>query len=450
MPRILLVEDEPQLRLAVETLLRARGYEVIAVPSGEEALAVSEAADLAVLDLLLPGLSGTEVMAELRKRDAKLPCLLITAHASIQSAVQAIKSGAYDYLAKPFDNDDLLQTIARALEHRRLSARVSELEEDLSARASIVGIVGRSEPVRHLLRQLARVAGSQAAVLICGETGTGKELAARSLHQGSARRNAPFVAVNCAAIPKDLAESELFGHVRGAFTDAKTDRFGRFEEADSGTLFLDEVGELPLEVQAKLLRVVQDRHVTRLGSSRQVRVDVRLIAATNRDLEQEMSAGRFRADLFYRLNVVQLDIPPLRERRQDLPLLISHLLTLANAECRTAFTGLTPEAEALVESYSWPGNIRELANAIRRGVLLGDAPLISVEDLPPAVLKKSADSRPATPTGDLRESMAAAEKMLVEATLERFKGNRTAAAKALGIDRRTLYTKLQPRRSQER
>jgi DNA-binding NtrC family response regulator len=450
MPRLLLVEDEPQLRLAVETLLRARGYEVIAVPSGEEALAVSEAADLAVLDLLLPGLSGTEVMAELRKRDAKLPCLLITAHASIQSAVQAIKSGAYDYLAKPFDNDDLLQTIARALEHRRLSARVSELEEDLSARASIVGIVGRSEPVRHLLRQLARVAGSQAAVLICGETGTGKELAARSLHQGSARRNAPFVAVNCAAIPKDLAESELFGHVRGAFTDAKTDRFGRFEEADSGTLFLDEVGELPLEVQAKLLRVVQDRHVTRLGSSRQVRVDVRLIAATNRDLEQEMSAGRFRADLFYRLNVVQLDIPPLRERRQDLPLLISHLLTLANAECRTAFTGLTPEAEALVESYSWPGNIRELANAIRRGVLLGDAPLISVEDLPPAVLKKSADSRPATPTGDLRESMAAAEKMLVEATLERFKGNRTAAAKALGIDRRTLYTKLQPRRSQER
>lgn len=450
MPRILLVEDEPHLRLAIETLLQARGYDVVAVASGEEALARVEAPDLAILDLVLPGLSGVEVMAELRRRHLTLPCLLITAHASIRSAVQAIKAGAYDYLAKPFDNDDLAQTVSRALDHHRLCARVSELEEDLSARTSLFGIVGRSEPIQQLLRRLARVAGSDATVLICGETGTGKELAARSLHQASGRRNAPFVALNCATIPKELAESELFGHVRGAFTDAKTDRLGRFEEANSGTLFLDEVGELSIEVQAKLLRVLQDRHVTRLGAARSVEVNVRLVAATNRDLEREIAAGRFRSDLFYRLNVVQLDIPPLRERREDLPLLVSHLLTLANAECRTSFTGLTPEAETLVASYSWPGNIRELSNAIRRGVLLGDPPLIGVDDLPIAISKRSVDSRIPPTTGDLRESMAAAERQLVEATLERFKGNRTAAAKALGIDRRTLYTKLQPRRDQDR
>jgi DNA-binding NtrC family response regulator len=343
----------------------------------------------------------------------------------------------------------LLQTIGRALEYRRLSAKVAELEEDLCARASLIGIVGRSEPIRDLLRKLGRVAASDATVLLYGETGTGKELAARSLHQASPRRNASFVPVNCAAIPKDLAETELFGHVRGAFTDAKLDRVGRFEEADGGTLFLDEIGELSVEVQAKLLRVLQDHRVTRLGSSQHVRVDVRLVAATNRNLEQEVLAGRFRPDLFYRLNVIQLDVPPLRDRREDLPLLVSHLLALANAECRTAVTGFTPAAEALLVQYDWPGNIRELANAIRRAVLLGDGPLIDVDDLPSALGSKNFQTVPTTSPAELSAALAVTEKQMLEATLERFKGNRTAAAKALGIDRRTLYTKLKHHQSRD-
>jgi two-component system response regulator AtoC len=443
MARILLVEDEPHLRLAIEMLLRAHHHDVVGVASGEEAVAATCQPDVAVLDLMLPGMDGIEVMARLHERDPTLPSVVITAHGSIPSAVKAIRHGAFDYLTKPFDNDDLLATLDRAVEHRHLTIRVAELEEDLDARTQFSGIVGRSRLVQDVLRKLARVAATDTTVLVTGETGTGKELIARSLHRGSGRRTGPFVAINCAAIPPALAESELFGHMRGAFTDAKQDRPGRFEEADGGTLFLDEVGDVPLELQAKLLRVLQDQQVSRLGANKRVQVNVRLVAATHRDLQKEAERGRFRDDLYWRLNVVHLHMPALRDRPEDIPLLITHLLDTINAECRTDIVGLSPAVAAKLAAYRWPGNVRQLANALRHAVVMATGRLIQLDDLPEYLLGTSADAlNSARDEVTLAEALAQTERQLLAATLERFKGNHTAAARALGIARRTLYSML--------
>ena len=445
MPRVLVVDDELHLQQSIVALLRARGYAVVAASSGEEALEVHSrlSADVAILDLFLPGISGIETLSRLRQSDPSLPCVVITAHASVPSAVEAMRSGAFHYVAKPFDNDDLVLTIERALEHRHLSTRVRQLEEDLSARSEFTSIVGRSEAIQQVLRRLAKVASTDATVLLSGETGTGKELAARCLHRGSARASGTFIAINCAAIPSPLAEAELFGHVRGSFTDARTDRAGRFEQANGGTLFLDELGDLALDLQGKLLRVLQEHEVCRIGAEHPIRVDVRVIAASNRDLAQEVAAGRFRHDLFFRLNVVEVRMPSLRERREDLPLLVSHLLDLINAECRTKIVGVQAEVLERFRRYQWPGNVRELANVLRHAVIMAEEPVLQLGDLPDYLTNSQPDAVLAVDAGQtLEKVLAATERRLLEATLERFRGNQTAAAQALGIDRRTLYSKL--------
>jgi DNA-binding NtrC family response regulator len=444
MTRILVVDDEAHLRLSIVTLLKARGHEVTAAASGEEALRNRDhKLDAVVLDVVLPGMSGIDTLVQLRQLDPQLPCIVITAHASVRDAVEAMKIGAYDYIAKPFDNDDLILTVERALDHRRLTTRVRELEEDLSARAEFNAIVGRSEPIQQVLRRLAKVATSDATVLLSGETGTGKELAARSLHRGSNRASGPFVALNCATIPSSLAEAELFGHVRGAFTDAREPKSGRFEQADKGTLFLDEVGELPLDIQSKLLRAIQEREVLRLGAEQPIRLDVRLVAATNRELSDEVAAGRFRQDLYYRLNVVNIRMPAIREHVDDLPLLTCHLLELINAECRTKVAGVAAAVTHCFQRYSWPGNVRELANVLRHAVIMAEQTVLQLHDLPEYLLTVKAETAPVGDHGQTLEAvLATTERRLLEATLEKFRGNRSAAALALGIDRRTLYTKL--------
>lgn len=445
MPRILVVDDEPNLRDNIVMVLRARRYDVDAAASGQEAVSLHAQHHPAavVLDLLLPDMSGVDVLKQLRRSDPTLPCIMITGHGTIRSAVEAMQAGAYDYLTKPFDNNDLVLRIERALEHRKLTSRVIELEEDLAARKEFGSLVGRSQAIQLVLRRLAKVARNNANVVLAGETGTGKGLAALSLHRGSPRANGPFVVVNCAAITPSLAESELFGHTRGAFTDAKVERRGYFEQANGGTLFFDEVAELSSDLQAKLLHVIEARHVHRVGSEELVPLDVRLITATNRDLAADVKNGRFREDLFWRLNVFQVEMPALRDRMDDLPLLVERLLEIVNAECRTDITGLSGDVWDRFRGYAWPGNIRELSNVLKHAAVMAEDPIVQLADLPgyfatPAGQLVEPDHRGA----QLQDTLAETERQLLEATLARFQGNRTAAAAALGITRRTLYNKL--------
>jgi DNA-binding NtrC family response regulator len=445
MARILVIDDEHNLRTAIVAFLRARGHTVKEGPSGEACLKeyAESPSDVVVLDLMLPGLSGLETLTRLRRMDPNVTCIVITAHGSVPSAVEAMRRGAYDYVAKPFDNDDLLLAVERADEHRRLLARVVELEEDVSARVEFSGIVGRSAAIQEVLRRLAKVARSDATVLLTGETGTGKELAARNLHRNSQRASKAFVAVNCGAIPPTLAEDELFGHVKGGFTDARTDRRGRFEQAHGGTLFLDEVGDLSADLQVKLLRAIQEHEIYRIGSEQPLRVDIRLVVATNRPLPQDVAAGRFRSDLFWRLNVFQIEMPALRKHREDLPVLTAYLLDRVNLECRTTVEGVSQEVQTRFETYLWPGNVRELTNVLRHGVLMAESTLLQLQDLPEYIFERAAIAPwPEGSSQTLEQALAETEERLVKATLERFQGNRSAAAAALGIDRRTLYNKL--------
>jgi two-component system response regulator AtoC len=454
MPRILVVDDEVHLADAICLLLRSHGHEVETVATGEDALSLVEAQrfDLLVLDISLPGMSGMDVFERVRAISPRTVTVFITAHGTIRSAVAAIRNGAFDYVTKPFDNDDLLLAVTRGLERHRLQERIVELEQDLSTRTNFAGIVGRSQAIQEALRKLAKVARSDVTVLLAGETGTGKELAARSVHQQSDRAQHPFLAINCGAIPPSLAESELFGHERGAFTDAKSQRPGWFEQAEDGVLFLDEVGDLSLDLQVKLLRVLEERQIRRVGGDKLISVNVRVIAATNRPLEADIKSGRFREDLFWRLNVVRIEMPPLRERRVDLSLLINHLLGRINAECRTRITGLSEEATSILQSYDWPGNVRELSNVLKHGAIMAEGLVVGVKDLPDYISglapdgESVADGETTTdvepPMQRLDVVMMATEQGLVEAALERCRGNQSAAAAALGITRRTLYSKL--------
>jgi DNA-binding NtrC family response regulator len=454
MPRILIVDDEPQIRKILTVMLQENGFEIAEAGSGEEALVVWAQfhPHIALLDVNMPGMDGLATLAALRERDKKLDCVMMTAYGTIRSAVQAMKSDAYDYLTKPFDNDELLLIINRVIEMRKLSLEVEELRAELSARYGFNEIIGISPKITDLFRTMAKVAPVDATVLIEGESGTGKEMIARAIHRKSNRSDKPFVAVNCGAIPQTLFEAEFFGYERGAFTDARETRIGKFEQAHEGTLFLDEVGELPIDTQVKLLRVLQDRHVTRLGGRTPKKVDVRVIAATNIDLMAATDAGRFREDLYWRLNVIKLSLPSLRERREDIPLIVDHMVERYNRDLALAVKSIAPRARHLLDIYDWPGNVRELENAVCSAMIMCENSVIEVGDLPPRIRGESSDmSGAGIGFGDLTEMTLAdavrhateqLEKRIIILRLSELGHNRTATAESLGISRKTLFNKM--------
>jgi len=455
MPRILVVDDEPHLREAIQMVLAAAGHAVDVVGSGEAAVDAYRRSpyDALVLDIALPGMTGVETLAAIRAFSPQAVAVFITAHGSIASAVEAIRTGGFDYLPKPFDNDELVLKVNRALAHRRLAIRVVELEEQLEARTTFAGIVGRSAPIQSAVGRLSRVAASDVAVLLSGESGTGKELAARTVHRRSARSSGPFVPINCGAIPPTLAESEFFGHERGAFTDAKAERRGLFERARGGTLFLDEVADLSLDLQVKLVRVLQEKEITRVGGNSTIAVDVRVVAASHKNLDAEVRAGRFREDLFWRLNVFAVEMPALRDRLEDIPLLVEHLLDSVNAECRSSIADLEPEVYDRLTAHTWPGNVRELLSVLKHGAIMTEGQTIRLSDLPAYLLVPTESM--GLPKGGALDTLTAAtlkatiadtEQRLIQAVLRRFEGNREAAASALGISRRTLFYKLKEHR----
>ncbi len=441
--RILLVDDDESLRRVTEKQLTAAGHEVVAVEGGREALEVFDprVVDLVLTDLQMPGMDGLTLLAELKRRDPDAAVVVITAYGTVEGAVRAMKTGAVDFLEKPFRKETLLLTVEKALRYRALASENLRLRLELTDRFSFENIVGASEAMREVFRLVGRVAASPASVLLRGESGTGKELLARAIHYHGDRAEKPFVAVNCGAIPESLLESHLFGHVKGAFTGAVEDRTGRFAEADGGTLFLDEIGELRPDLQVKLLRVLQDGEVRPVGGEESRKVDVRLIAATNRDLEAALEDGSFRPDLYYRLAVVTIPVPPLRERREDIPLLVSHFLALRGA----ANLRLEPDFLEALRVHSWPGNVRELENALERALLLREhEDRLTARDLPPSVL---AAARPEDPLAldipDEGISLAEVEKTLIRRALEKTGGNRSKAARLLGITRQTLLYRIE-------
>jgi DNA-binding NtrC family response regulator len=459
MPRILIVDDESQIRRILSVLLSDNGFEVAEAESGEQALAVAEKfhPDVALLDINMPGMDGLSTLRALLKSHSKLDCVMMTAYGTIRSAVEAMKSGAFDYVSKPFDNDELLLIINRALEMRNLSREVEELRNELSSRYGFNEIIGISPKLQAVFNTMAKVAPIDATVLIGGESGTGKEMVARSIHRRSGRSGKPFVAVNCGAIPQSLVEAEFFGHERGAFTDARESRVGRFEQAQGGTLFLDEVGELPLEAQVKLLRVLQDREVVKLGGRTPIKIDVRIIAATNVDMQKAVESGKFRKDLYWRLNVVTIMMPSLRDRREDVPLLIDHMFERFIRELGLGVKSITPEARQLLEIYDWPGNVRELENVICGAIITCDNSEVRAQDLPPRLRGEIAVAHPdmgglttigpndisamtlADVVKDVTERL---EKTIISSRLAKMAGNRTATAESLGISRKTLFNKM--------
>ena len=438
-PTVLLVDDDPAMLALVESWLAQDGFRVLTASSGSEALEVFSEGDpdLVISDLIMPGMNGIELLKQLRASSSELPIILVTSYGSIPSAVEAIREGADDYLSKPIHPDDLKIVIARALEQRALRREVSRLRSEVDERFSFEHIVARSKSMRKLLVLAKRLAERDVTVLIQGETGNGKDLLARAIHQTSSRQNQPFVTVDCGALADNLLESELFGHVRGAFSGAVRTRRGLFVEADSGSLFLDEIGNMSGNLQSKLLRVLQDREIKAVGADASQKVDVRIIAASNADLESQVESGSFRHDLFYRLAVVTLQIPPLRERPEDILPLCEHFI---QAEAGTGpACQLEPAALERLMAYPWPGNVRELENAIRRGCLLCDGRRIGLAHLPSSLQGYSSERSLIEATLASRQKL---ERETVIAALEEAEGNRAKAARLLGISRSSLYNRL--------
>jgi two-component system response regulator HydG len=443
-PKILVVDDEESHRIMLKAVLGAEGYMVAEAADGTEALAAvgKGAFDVILLDLRMTSMDGIEALGEIRKISPQVPVLIMTAYASVKTAVEALKAGAFDYLTKPLDIDELKILIEKAMDHYHLRAENLVLKERLGDRFDFSRIIAASPKMKTLLETLAMVAPSDATVLIMGESGTGKEVVANAIHHNSPRAGEPFIKVACAALPETLLESELFGHEKGAFTGAVTRREGRFQLAHRGTIFLDEVGEMSPAIQTKLLRVLQEKEFEPVGSTRTTKVDIRVIAATNRDLEKDVKEGRFREDLYYRLNVVPLTLPPLRERREDVPLLADHFLNLYREKNRKPVRRISGKALDLLIRYDWPGNIRELENCIERAVILSRDEVLVPADLPPQIRMLSPEEGKgafALPAG---MSLEEVERALIVKTLDETGGNRTRASEILGINRRTLQNKL--------
>jgi nitrogen regulation protein NR(I) len=455
--QVLIVDDEPNLRKILSAQLSRDGYDVMTAEDGEQGLAMlrEHHIDLVITDLKMPKIDGMTLLRQAHAEAPELPVVMITAHGTVDTAVEALKLGAFDYLTKPFDKDEVRQIVAKALKTRQLADEEAS-STGAAAPGARFGIIGSSPGLTDLYAVLERVADTPTTVLITGESGTGKELVARALHDHSSRKDKPFIKVNCAAIPKELIESELFGYERGAFTGAVSSKPGRFELANGGTLFLDEIGEIPVEMQVKLLRALQESEFERVGGIKTMRVDVRLVAATNRDLKKLIAGGTFREDLFYRLNVVPIRLPALRERTTDIPLLVEHFLAKFNERLKKHVAGVEDDAIGVLSSYAWPGNIRELENVIERAVLFCDAPKLRAQDLPPDVRgAPAAASLPVTDTdlkaalasdGGLKEhvkvAMSRLEKELVSRALTQTGGNVTHAARLLKISRKGLQLKM--------
>ncbi len=446
MARVLVVDDEENLRLVLRTMLRKAGYDVQVAVSAEDALAQLDqfAPNFVLADVRMPGMSGIDLCRELSARGAAATVIVMSAYGSMDLALEAMKAGAYDYLPKPFKHDEVLLVLKKAEEREALRRENRALREAVRRQHQLGELLGKSEPMQRVFRTMEKVAAYTTTVLLQGGSGTGKELVARAIHQMSPRAGKPFVAVNCGAIPESLMESELFGHKRGAFTDASHDKRGLFEEAHQGVLFLDEIGELPLTLQVKLLRALQEGTVRRLGDTRDIQVDVRVIAATVRDLGQEVREGRFREDLYYRLNVLPIVLPPLRERAGDLPLLIEHFLAKYNGRFGTQVRGVTPDALKLLSRYAFPGNVRELENMIERAVVLAETEMIRAEDLPERLSERHDPIALTLASGELsiKRTSRVIEETLIRKALERTNGNRTAAAKLLEISHRALLYKI--------
>ena len=447
MPCLLVVDDEPGVQESLRMLFKD-AYRVLTASSVDEALGVlqGEPVDLVLLDLVMPGRSGFELLAEVAELESPPPVVVLTATRTLDTAIEAMKLGAADYVTKPFEVDALRIKVGQLLERRALEHEVVRLRAVVDGRERLGALLGRSDAMQELFHTLRRVARSRTSVLIRGESGTGKELAARAVHEASPRKDGPFVAVNCAAIPDHLIESELFGHERGAFTDAVERRIGKFEAASGGTLFLDEIGELGAGVQAKLLRALQELRIERVGSSQSIDVDVRVVAATNRDLDREVAEGRFRADLFYRINVVPVELPPLRERREDIRRLAAHFLEQAREDAGRGPSRFAPDALAALERAPWPGNVRELRNAVEHGVALAEGEVLELGDLPRSVTHAAhlEHLSEGVRAGQLpfEDAVADFERTLLLEALERAAWNQTRAAAQLGITRRSLKLKM--------
>ena len=441
---ILVVDDDREMRQLLQDTLEEDHYRVVAASDGQEALKrmESEKFPVVVTDLRMKGMDGLGLLEQVVQKHPDSNLIIMTGFGTVESAVDAMKHGAFHYLTKPVKTDELLVTVQKALREARLRQEVQELRQVVNREFAFEQILGKSKPMREIFNLIRRVADSQTNILVTGESGTGKELVAKAIHFNSQRKSKPFVPVNCAAIPELLLESELFGHVRGSFTDAKSDKRGLFEEAHEGTLFLDEVSELPMILQAKLLRAVQEREIRRVGATRSTSVNVRLIAATNVLLDEEVKAKRFREDLYYRLNVIEIHLPPLRERKEDIPLLVHGLLQKSLTAQQKHVEDIADAPLARLIDYQWPGNVRELENILERAATLTQGPKISLEDLPPNIQNIQGEGQFIEDAAEQTLPLVQVEWSYIRRVLEKLGGNKYRAAQVLGIDRKTLYRKL--------
>ncbi|HTV17554.1 MAG TPA: sigma-54 dependent transcriptional regulator [Polyangiaceae bacterium] len=446
MRRVLVVDDEENIRLVLRTLLKRHGYEVETAPGGEEAVGLVESfgPDVVITDVRMPRMGGMDLLGTLRAKGNDATVIVMSAYGNLDQAIDAIKAGAYDYIQKPFKPDEVVLALRKAEESESLRRENRVLREEIRREHRFEDILAKSAVMQGVFRTIAKIANYKTTVLITGESGVGKELVARALHTRSSRAGEPFIVVNCGAIPENLLESELFGHKKGAFTDAVHDRSGLFAEADAGTLFLDEIGELPLGLQVKLLRVLEDGKIRKLGETKDVAVDVRIVAATHRDLLKETQKGRFREDLFYRLNVLPIVVPPLRERREDIPVLIEHFMARNNARLGTSINGLDSEARRLLYEHPWPGNVRELENTIERAMVLCESDKLMPSDLPERIREAQNPVQMQLASGELsvKKTTRIIEEILIRRALQKTKGNRTRAAEVLEISHRALLYKI--------
>lgn len=439
--RILVIDDEKNIREGLQMALEDDGYEVLTAADGTAGLqkALSDVVDLIITDLRMPGIGGQELLRRVTSETPGVPVIVLTGHGTVETAVEAMRMGAYDFLTKPLDLDRLSLLVKRALQNRELVLRHRELEEQLQSNKTFEHIIGKSAAMEHVFEMIRKVAPSRASVLITGESGVGKELIASAIHNLSPRKDKSYIKVHCAALAESLLESELFGHEKGAYTGAVSQKRGRFELADGGTIFLDEIGEINQNLQIKILRVLQEKQFERVGGEKSITIDTRLITATNRDLEKEVENGTFRSDLYYRLNVVHIHVPPLRERKEDLPLLIAAFIKEFTEENAKSISGIEPKARAALYAYDWPGNIRQLRNCLESAVVMSSDDIIRLSDLPEHV-------REAEQTAAIRvqigTTLAEAEKHIILETLAAYKGNKSKTADILGIGRKTLHRKL--------